>query len=253
MEQKAVKDIKNEIENAADNEIESVLKLYENDPRKSVLNLIEKKRKQIKKLEDERIRIYNMQSFEREYENYELICGIDEVGRGPLMGPVVTAAVCMPKDIFIPWVNDSKKLSEKRRDELFDIIKEKAIEYSIGMVWQDEIDEINILNATKKAMKEAVNTLPKRPDVLLIDAVHLDDMDMKQVSIIKGDANSFSIACASILAKVTRDRMMDEYDKEYPMYDFKSNKGYGTKKHIDALKEYGPCPLHRKSFIKNLI
>ena len=190
-----------------------------------------------------------MKEFENELYNNEInfIAGIDEVGRGPLVGPVVTAAVILPKDFYDERINDSKKLTEKKRELLYDVIMENALSVGIGMSSPEVIDEINILNATKKAMIEAINNLSVKPQHLLIDAVKLD-IDIPQTSIIKGDAKSESIAAASIIAKVTRDRMMVELDKKYPMYDFKHNKGYGTKKHIEALYQYGPIEEHRKSF-----
>ena len=190
-----------------------------------------------------------MKEFENELYNNEInfIAGIDEVGRGPLVGPVVTAAVILPKDFYDERINDSKKLTEKKRELLYDVIMENALSVGIGISSPEVIDEINILNATKKAMIEAINNLSIKPEHLLIDAVKLD-IDIPQTSIIKGDAKSESIAAASIIAKVTRDRMMVELDKKYPMYDFKHNKGYGTKKHIEALYQYGPIEEHRKSF-----
>lgn len=190
-----------------------------------------------------------MKEFESDLYNngINFIAGIDEVGRGPLIGPVVTAAVILPKDFYDERINDSKKLTEKKRELLYDVIMENALSVGVGMSSPEVIDEINILNATKKAMVEAVNNLSIKPEHLLIDAVKLD-IDIPQTSIIKGDAKSQSIASASIIAKVTRDRMMLELDKKYPMYDFKHNKGYGTKKHIEALYKYGPLKEHRKSF-----
>ena len=190
-----------------------------------------------------------MKEFETELYNkgINFIAGIDEVGRGPLVGPVVTAAVILPKDFYDERINDSKKLTEKKRELLYDVIMENAISVGIGMSSSSIIDEINILNATKKAMIEAINNLSVKPQHLLIDAVKLD-IDIPQTSIIKGDAKSESIAAASIIAKVTRDRMMVELDEKYPMYDFKHNKGYGTIKHIEALYKYGPMSEHRKSF-----
>lgn len=190
-----------------------------------------------------------MKEFENELYNNKInfIAGIDEVGRGPLVGPVVTAAVILPKDFYDERINDSKKLTEKKRELLYDVIMENALSVGIGISSPEVIDEINILNATKKAMIEAINNISIKPEHLLIDAVKLD-IDIPQTSIIKGDAKSQSIASASIIAKVTRDRMMVELDKKYPMYDFKHNKGYGTKKHIEALYKYGPLKEHRKSF-----
>lgn len=190
-----------------------------------------------------------MKEFENElYESgIKYIAGIDEVGRGPLVGPVVTAAVILPRDFYDERINDSKKLTEKKRELLYDVIMENAVSVGIGISSEDVIDDINILEATKKAMIEAINNLSVKPDHLLIDAVKLN-VDIPQTSIIKGDAKSESIAAASIIAKVTRDRMMIELDKEHPEYDFKHNKGYGTKKHIDAIEKYGILKEHRKTF-----
>ena len=205
------------------------------------------------KLALERVRLEGMREFENKYSDLAYVAGIDEAGRGPLAGPVVAAAVILPKDIFLPFLNDSKKVMEKRRDVLFDEIKQNAIAYGIGIASNTLIDEINILQATYEAMREAINSLEKKPDVLLVDAVHIPDINIKQVGIVKGDAKSVNIAAASILAKVTRDRIMAEYDKIYPDYGFASNKGYGTATHIAALKEVGPCAIHRKSFIGNFV
>ena len=205
------------------------------------------------KLALERVRLEGMREFENKYSDLAYVAGIDEAGGGPLAGPVVAAAVILPKDIFLPFLNDSKKVTEKRRDVLFDEIKQNAIAYGIGIASNTLIDEINILQATYEAMREAINALEKTPDVLLVDAVHIPDINIKQVGIVKGDAKSVNIAAASILAKVTRDRIMAEYDKIYPDYGFASNKGYGTATHIAALKEVGPCAIHRKSFIGNFV
>ena len=205
------------------------------------------------KLALERARLEGMREFENKYSDLAYVAGIDEAGRGPLAGPVVAAAVILPKDIFLPFLNDSKKVTEKRRDVLFDEIKQNAIAYGIGIASNTLIDEINILQATYEAMREAINALEKTPDVLLVDAVHIPDINIKQVGIVKGDAKSVNIAAASILAKVTRDRLMAEYDKIYPEYGFASNKGYGTATHIASLKEVGPCAIHRKSFIGNFV
>lgn len=205
------------------------------------------------KLALERVRLEGMREFENKYSDLAYIAGLDEAGRGPLAGPVVAAAVILPKDIFLPFLNDSKKVTEKRRDVLFDEIKQNAIAYGIGIASITLIDEINILQATYEAMREAINALSTRPDILLVDAVHIPGIDIRQVGIVKGDAKSVNIAAASILAKVTRDRLMAEYDKIYPEYGFASNKGYGTAAHIAALKEYGPCEIHRKSFIGNFV
>ena len=186
--------------------------------------------------------------------NFEYICGIDEAGRGPLAGPVVVGAVVLPKDSFIEGVNDSKKLSEKKREKIFDIITEEAICYSVGIVDEKTIDEINILNATKLGVKRALEALKTKPDLLMLDALNnLDTLGIPYMSIIKGDAKNYSIAAASIIAKVTRDRIMREWDDVYPIYGFAKLKGYGTAEHIRIIKENGPCPIHRQSFIKNFI
>jgi len=205
------------------------------------------------KLALERQRLEGMREFENKYSDLGAVAGIDEAGRGPLAGPVVAAAVILPKDIFLPFLNDSKKVTEKRRDVLFDQIKQEAIAYGIGIASNALIDEINILQATYEAMREAISKLSKTPDILLVDAVHIPDINIKQVGIVKGDAKSVNIAAASILAKVTRDRLMLEYDKIYPEYGFASNKGYGTAKHIEALKACGACDIHRRSFIGNFV
>ena len=184
----------------------------------------------------------------------KLVCGIDEAGRGPLAGPVVVAAVIMPEDSFIEGVNDSKKVSEKKREKLYDEITENAIAWSVGIIDQNEIDEINILNATKKGLTTALTELKEKPDIILVDALtKIDTLGIPYESIIKGDAKSYSIAAASIIAKVTRDRIMRQWNEIYPQYGFINHKGYGTKAHIDAITQYGLCPLHRKSFTKNFI
>lgn len=213
----------------------------------------EKLKKQQKRLEKEIARTKAMSTFEEEYKDYPYICGIDEVGRGPLAGPVVAGAVILPKDDMILYLNDSKKLSEKKREMLYDEIMNRAVATGIGMASPARIDEINILQATYEAMRMAIDNLKVRPDILLNDAVTIPQVDILQVPIIKGDAKSISIAAASIIAKVTRDRLMVEYDKVLPGYDFASNKGYGTKAHIAGLKELGPTPIHRRSFIHNYV
>ena len=205
------------------------------------------------KLVKERARLELMRAYERKYESgFSLICGIDEAGRGPLAGPVCAGACILKKNEEILYLNDSKKLSEKRREALFLEIKEKAVSWSVAFVDEKRIDEINILNATYEAMKKAIEGLSQKPDLLLVDAVHIPDIDTKQVSIVKGDASSVSIAAASILAKVSRDHFMKEMDEKYPEYGFSSHKGYGTKAHYEALKKYGPSPIHRMTFLKNL-
>ncbi len=206
--------------------------------------------------EKELERLTNLKSIEKDLYNkgFELICGIDEAGRGPLAGPVVVAGVIMPKDSMIEGVNDSKKVSEKKREKLYDIILKEAISYSVAIMGQDVIDDINILNATKEGVTKVVEELDVKPNLILVDALtHINTKGIPYDSIIKGDAKCYNIAAASIIAKVTRDRIMKEWDEIYPQYGFINHKGYGTAKHIAALKEYGPCPLHRKSFIKNFI
>ena len=204
------------------------------------------------KLEKERARTETLKVYEKEYETHGWVCGIDEVGRGPLCGPVVAAAVILPKDCQILYLNDSKKLSEKKREELYDVIMDQAVAVGIGMASPERIDEINILQATYEAMRQAIGSLKVKPAVLLNDAVTIPEVEIPQIPIIKGDAKSVSIAAASIIAKVTRDRMMVELDRIYPGYDLASNKGYGTKVHMEALKTIGPCAIHRRSFIRNI-
>ncbi len=204
-------------------------------------------------LEKEKERMSLLFSYEREYAAYSAICGIDEVGRGPLAGPVVAGAVILPRDCDILYINDSKKLSEKKRNLLYDEIMEKAVAIGIGCVSWERIDEINILQATYEAMRQAIASLSVTPDLLLNDAVTIPGVEIAQVPIIKGDAKSASIGAASIIAKVTRDRMMVEYHSLYPQYGFDANKGYGTKAHIEALQKYGPCPIHRRSFIGHFV
>ena len=205
------------------------------------------------RLEKELARLEAMCAYEREYAACTAICGVDEAGRGPLAGPVAAGAVILPKDCRILYLNDSKKLSPARRDALFDEIREKAVAFSIGISSPERIDEINILQATYEAMRKAVAGLSVQPDLLLNDAVTIPEVQIRQVPIVKGDAKSVSIAAASILAKVTRDRMMEEYDAMWPEYGFAKHKGYGTAQHIAALKEYGPCPIHRRSFIGHFV
>ena len=206
--------------------------------------------------EKEEQRLINLKQYECELRSkwYKYICGIDEAGRGPLAGPVVVASVIMPENSMIEGVNDSKKVSEKKREKLYDLILSEAISYGVGIIGQDEIDEINILNATKKGLTISLQELTQKPDLIIVDALNnIDTLGTKYESIIKGDAKCYSIAAASIIAKVTRDRIMREWDKVYPQYGFVAHKGYGTVAHIKALKEYGACPLHRKTFIKHFI
>ncbi len=211
------------------------------------------KKSKEERLEEEYLRIEGLYKYELKYSDYKYICGIDEVGRGPLAGPVVACAIILPKDEKILYINDSKKLSEKKREELFDIIKSKALDIGIGIVDSKIIDEINILQATYKAMQIAISNLKIKPDILLNDAVTIPDIDIKQVPIIHGDCLSASIAAASIVAKVTRDRLMYEYDKIYPEYKFAKNKGYGTKEHSNAIENFGLLDIHRLTFCKKFI
>ena len=201
-------------------------------------------------------RLIKLKEIEKDLYNkgFQKICGIDEAGRGPLAGPVVVAGVIMPKDSMIEGVNDSKKVSEKKREKLYDLIIEEAISYSVAIIGQDVIDDINILNATKQGVTQVVENLSKKPDLILVDALtHIDTKKIPYDSIIKGDAKCYNIAAASIIAKVTRDRIMRQWDEVYPQYGFISHKGYGTAKHIEAIKQYGLTPIHRRSFTKNFL
>ena len=249
----SISNIKDIFNNTPENKLQMFIEQYKDDSRQGVANLVKRAAKKIDDYNKEIERTYKLSEFERKYSDYEFICGIDEVGRGPLAGPVVAGAVILPKDCDILYINDSKKLSAKKREELYEVIMEKAVCAKTAVVSPKVIDEINILQATYEAMREAVNKLSVKPDILLNDAVTIPGIDVKQVPIIKGDAKSLSIASASILAKVTRDRLMVEYDSLYPEYGFAKHKGYGTKVHIEAIKEYGPCPIHRRTFIKNFI
>ena len=249
----SITDIKNELNNLDIDAMAEFISKYSSDNRSGVKTLVKKAEKQIKDYEKEIERIKKLSFFENKYSNYKYICGIDEVGRGPLAGPVVAGAVILPKDCDILYINDSKKLTAKKREELYDEITKKAVAWSTALCTPEEIDAFNILQATYNAMKMAIHQLNPQPDLLLNDAVKIPEVDIKQVPIIRGDASSISIGAASIVAKVTRDRMMVEYDKIYPGYDFASNKGYGSAKHIEAIRRLGPTPIHRKTFIKNFI
>ena len=250
---KNLNEIKKEFE-LADTQMRSFLyELYGDDTRTGVVNLIAKYKKLDEKLEAEKKRMEDMYIYERKYADFQYICGIDEVGRGPLAGPVVAGAVILPKDCDILYLNDSKKLSEKMREELYEEIMEKAIATGIGIVGPNVIDEINILQATYEAMRIAISKLKVQPTLLLNDAVKIPKVNIKQVPIIKGDAKSASIAAASIIAKVTRDRLMVQYDEVIPGYGFAGNKGYGSAEHIRAIQEKGATPIHRQTFIKNFI
>ena len=249
----SIGEIKGEFENASRQEWSALYEKYGSDSRSGVQKLLEQYHKKEAAYQAELVRTESLKVYEHKYEHLGYVCGIDEVGRGPLAGPVVACAVILPKDCQILYLNDSKQVSASRRDELFDEIQEMAVASAVGIVSPQRIDEINILQATYEAMREAVSKLEPVPQILLNDAVTIPDVTIPQVPIIKGDAKSISIAAASIVAKVTRDRMMVEYDKVMPEYGFASNKGYGAAAHIEALKKYGPSPIHRATFIKNFI
>lgn len=233
--------------------LENLEQTYREDTRSGVQALIRRSKKQREALEKETARMYQLQQYEREYENEGLICGIDEVGRGPLAGPVVAGAVILPKNCEILYLNDSKQLSAEKREQLYDVILEHAVAVGIGIVSPQRIDEINILQATYEAMRQAIEKLNPQPAVLLNDAVRIPQVAIQQVPIIKGDAKSVSIAAASIVAKVTRDRMMEQYEEVFPGYGFARNKGYGSKEHIEALQTMGPTAIHRRSFIGHFV
>ena len=252
-ENKKIDLIKKELKAADISMLPSFVQEYQLDARSAVATLVKQAQKRIEAYQKEIERTEKLKFFEKKYCDYEFICGIDEVGRGPLAGPVVTGAVILPKDCDILYLNDSKQLSEKKREELYEIIMEKAVSVGIGYNSPERIDEINILQATLEAMREAISKLDPQPSLLLNDAVTIPKVDIKQVPIIKGDAKSISIAAASIVAKVTRDRLMVQYAEIYPEYGFESNKGYGSASHIEALKKYGPTPIHRRSFIGNFV
>lgn len=250
---KKINDIKAELQAATFEMLPFFMEEYKEDQRAGVKALVRKAEQEIAMRKAELERLQVMRAYEREYDIYEYICGIDEAGRGPLAGPVTAGAVILPKDAEILYLNDSKKLSPSKRDELYDEIKEKAIAVGVGIVSPERIDEINILQATYEAMQIAIKNLDRTPDILLNDAVTIPKVEIKQVPIIKGDAKSVSIAAASIIAKVTRDRIMSDYDKTYPEYGFAGHKGYGSAAHIEAIRKYGASPIHRKTFIKNFI
>lgn len=252
MEQK-IREIQEIFQSAQISELPSLIQTYEQDGRSGVRTVVERAKKQIAAYEAERRRTEQMKRFEREYEALGYVCGIDEVGRGPLAGPVVAGAVILPKDCGILYINDSKQLTGKKREALYEQIMEQAVSVGIGYVSPERIDEINILQATYEAMREAIGQLAVEPAVLLNDAVTIPQVKIRQVPIIKGDAKSISIAAASIVAKVVRDRLMVQYDTVFPGYGFASNKGYGAPEHIEALRKLGPVPIHRKSFLKNLL
>ena len=245
--------IKQILEETKERQLPGFVSRFQGDTRAGVQKLVATAGKRYEKLQAEILRTEALKKYEKEYDNYTYICGIDEVGRGPLAGPVVAGAVILPKDCDILYINDSKQLSAKKREELYDIIMEKAVAAGIGMVGPERIDEINILQATYEAMRQAIAALDPQPELLLNDAVTIPEVAIPQVPIIKGDAKSISIGAASIIAKVTRDRLMEAYEDMYPQYGFASNKGYGSRQHTDALKQYGPTPIHRRTFIGHFV
>lgn len=251
--QEKIKDIRIKLEQADRGQLPGLLEIYARDTRAGVESLVARFQKKLENEAKEDARLERMLEFERAYPQYSAICGIDEAGRGPLAGPVVAGAVILPKDCRIRFLNDSKQLSEKMREQLFDEIMEKAVAVGVGMASPARIDEINILQATYEAMREAVSALPVQPDLLLNDAVTIPGISVRQIPIIKGDAKSLSIAAASVIAKVTRDRLMVQYDREMPQYGFAGHKGYGSAAHIQAIRTYGPSPIHRRTFIKNFL
>jgi ribonuclease HII len=247
--QMKIGEIRDLLQAAEDQMLPDFIARFEKDERSGVQQLVQRARKRLDALEKERERLMAMHQYEEQYKDCQAICGIDEAGRGPLAGPVVAAAVILPKDCEILYLNDSKQLSAKKRELLYDEIMEKAVSVGVGYATPQRIDEINILQATYEAMRQAVNKLSVCPDILLNDAVRIPGLFLQQVPIVKGDAKSVSIAAASIIAKVTRDRLMMEYDKAMPQYHFAANKGYGSAEHIEALAVYGASPIHRRSFI----
>ena len=253
MSEKTTNEVKNEFQAADASMLPELIHTYEKDGRQGVQRLVMQSRRRLEKLEAEKRRIYELRAFERKYKDAAYICGIDEAGRGPLAGPVVAGAVVLPKDCEILYINDSKKLTEKKREELYEVIMEQALAVGVGMASAQRIDEINILQATYEAMREAVHNLGITPDILLNDAVTIPQLDIPQEPIVKGDARSISIGAASIIAKVTRDRLMVQFDQAYPGYGFAAHKGYGTKAHIAALRRLGPCEIHRKTFITKYV
>ena len=250
---KSIAEIKEEFEQADLIQRRALSEEYASDGRAGVQKIIDSYRKKEEALRAERERLLSMKNYERKYADCGSICGIDEAGRGPLAGPVVAGAVILPTDCEILYLNDSKKLSASKRDLLYDEIMEKALAVGVGMASPARIDEINILQATYEAMREAISKLQVKPDILLNDAVTIPDVDIRQIPIIKGDAKSVSIAAASIIAKVTRDRLMVQYDEILPGYGFAKHKGYGSWEHIAAIRQMGASPVHRQSFIKNFL
>ncbi len=250
---KSITQVKIEFESAQEAEWPSLYEKYGTDERSGVQNIILMYQRKERSLQKERERLAEMRKYEEKYKDCKFICGIDEAGRGPLAGPVVAGAVILPADCEILYLNDSKKLSAVKRERLYDEIMEKAVAVGVGMAGPARIDEINILQATYEAMRKAVSELGVKPDILLNDAVTIPEMTIPQVPIIKGDAKSVSIAAASIIAKVTRDRLMAQYEEVLPGYGFAKHKGYGSKEHIEAIRKLGPTPIHRRTFIKNFV
>jgi ribonuclease HII len=248
---KSINEIKEILQAASAEKLPEFIAACSADERAGVRKLAAQAAKRLEALEKEKRRIEKLRIYEEQYREYSFICGIDEVGRGPLAGPVAAAAVILPKDCRILYINDSKQLSEKKREELYTEITKQAVAYAVGFASPERIDEINILQATYEAMREAVGKLNPQPDLLLNDAVKIPGIAIPQVPIVKGDAKSISIGAASIVAKVTRDRLMAEYDSIFPEYDFAGNKGYGSAGHIEALRKYGPSPIHRRSVRNN--
>lgn len=248
-----ITEITNILKTADERELASLITEFSEDQRVGVIKQVAAAAKRLSAYEAELARIEKMKAYEKQYAGYDYICGIDEVGRGPLAGPVVACAVILPKDTRLLYVNDSKQLSKAKREMLYKQIIEEAVAVGIGTASEKRIDEINILQATYEAMRMAISELSVKPGILLNDAVTIPDINIKQVPIIKGDAKSISIAAASIVAKVTRDHMMENYDSVYPGYGFAKHSGYGTKQHIEAIHALGPCDIHRRTFIKGII
>ena len=253
MKKESISEIKNRFNDCNEGGLSAFIATYQDDDRAGVRALIERAKKKLEALQIERERLQGMRFFEDKYSaEASLICGIDEAGRGPLAGPVVAGAVILASGDEILWLNDSKKLSARKREELYDVIMEKAVSVGVGMASPAEIDAVNILKATYLAMRRAISDLNVIPDMLLNDAVVIPEVPIRQVGIVKGDQKSVSIAAASIIAKVTRDRIMQDYDEEYPGYSFAVHKGYGTGGHYEAIRELGPCPIHRMTFLKSM-
>ena len=253
MDTKKISEIKGELKAAAVEGLPSFIRQYGKDTRSGVVQLVSQAQKCLDKLEAEKERTMRLKAYETEYAPFGAVCGVDEAGRGPLAGPVVAGAVILPEDCGILYINDSKKLSAKKREELYEVIMDEAVAVGIGMVSPQRIDEINILQATYEAMRQAIHNLGVVPDILLNDAVTIPGVAIRQVPIVKGDAKSISIGAASIVAKVTRDRLMVEYDAILPGYGFADNKGYGSAAHIEAIKQLGATPIHRRSFIGKFV